>query len=127
MKSTYPSLTEVKRLLGDSNMKSIMGLLNMKLNNLKKKIPKSAFVFQQRHIRVGKNNNLLSPRELLFCIRDILNQVLPADKFHNRFVDNSGRNHLKFNRGAPPENKIPVKLVAGLYSLLYVLEVIKNK
>ena len=80
MKSTYPSLTEVKRLLGDSNMKSIMGLLNMKLNNLKKKIPKSAFVFQQRHIRVGKNNNLLSPRELLFCIRDILNQVMATSK-----------------------------------------------
>jgi len=132
MKVAKPSMREIKAIFNTFPKKDKISNFIKDINSLfNGNIPPSN-KFQEQHCFSKHDRIFLTPRQALKKIKSITNKHFPEKTYKDVIVSNI-KNHkpkskyIRFNRGSPPEDMIPLRMLAALYGVTYISSLTNNK
>ncbi len=126
MKKASPSIKSIMAILNTAQDASkVDGFIQEIRETFDKTIP-SRKKFQEQYCIVDSDKHFLTPRDSLRRIKSIVDKYFPQNQYKGVFLENLNRKHkeyIKFNKNKIPGNKIPLRILAGLYGVTYITKI----
>ena len=130
MKVARPRKENVEKIIYQfDNKEKVKSFIKKTERYFAKKIP-VAETFQSYNCLVEADSNVFTPWKSLCLVKTIVDEHFPKEKYadvclFNR-MDDENADIIEFNSGMVPNNEIPIRLIAALYAVTYIVELTKR-
>ena len=91
----------------------------------------TALSFQEQHCKALHDKRYLTPRQSLIKVKDVVDKFFPDKEFRESYLSNirdfkTHKKYMIFDRGEPPQNQIPLRILCALYVTCYISKLTRS-